>query len=316
MFKREDVRTGLWPERVTIMDVGPRDGLQNEPYMLPTEQKIRLISGLVDAGVKYIQVTSFVHPKVVPQMADAAEVVAGLPPSPDVRYVALIPNEKGYERALAAGLKHIGLVLSATETMNQKNLNMSVPESMAIAKRLLQRAKSDGLTVRVDVSVAFVCAYEGVVDPQKVIAQADEFFRFGADQVCLCDTTGRADPGQVAHLFAEVRDRHGHERLAGHFHNTYDMAIANTLAAMQQGIAFFDASIAGLGGCPYSPGATGNTPTEDVVYLCRQMGVETGIDLEKLCDISELVRTFSGKLPPSAYYRATRVKQTAERTTI
>lgn len=298
----------MWPERVTIMDVGPRDGLQNEPYMLATEQKIRLIGGLVDAGVKWIQVTSFVHPKAVPQMADAAEVVAGLPSSPDLRYVALIPNEKGYERALVAGLKHVGLVLSATETMNQKNLNMSVAESMAIAEQLLQRAKHDGLTVRVDVSVAFVCAYEGAVDPQRVIEQTEALFGFGANQVCLCDTTGRADPGQVAHLFAAVRDRHGHERLGGHFHNTYGMAIANTLAAMQQGIAFFDTSIAGLGGCPYSPGATGNTPTEDVVYLCRQMGVETGIDLERLCDVSEFVRQFSGKMPPSAYYRATRIK--------
>ena len=302
----------MWPERVTIMDVGPRDGLQNEPYVLPTEQKIRLIGGLVGAGVKWIQVTSFVHPKAVPQMADAADVVAGLPPSPGVRYVALIPNEKGYERALAVGLKHVGLVLSATETMNQKNLNMSVAESMAIAERLLQRAKSDGLKVRVDISVAFVCAYEGTVDPQRVIEQTDALFGFGADQVCLCDTTGRADPGQVAHLFAEVTRTHGSERLAGHFHNTYGMAIANTLAAMQQGIAFFDTSIAGLGGCPYSPGATGNTPTEDVVYLCRQMGVETGIDLERLCDVSEFVRQFSGKMPPSAYYRATRIKDTSQ----
>ena len=315
MFEREDVEPGLWPERVTIMDVGPRDGLQNEPYMLPTEQKIRLIRGLVDAGIKWIQATSFVHPKAVPQMADAAEVVAGLPPRADVRYVALIPNEKGYERALAAGLKHVGLVLSATETMNRKNLNMSVAQSMAIAERLLQRAKSDGLAVRVDVSVAFVCAYEGAVDPQRVIAQTEALFDFGADQVCLCDTTGRGDPSQVAHLFAEVRRRHGSERLAGHFHNTYGMAIANTLVAMQQGIAFFDTSVAGLGGCPYSPGATGNTPTEDVVYLCRQMGVETGIDLEKLCDVSELVRTFSRKLPPSAYYRATRVKRLPDSTT-
>ncbi len=297
------------------MDVGPRDGLQNEPYMLPTEQKIRLIGGLVDAGVKWIQVTSFVHPKAVPQMADAAEVAAGLPPRADVRYVALIPNEKGYERALAAGLRHVGLVLSATETMNRKNLNMSVAQSMAIAKRLLERARSDGLVVRVDVSVAFVCAYEGAVDPQRVIAQTETLFGFGADQVCLCDTTGRADPRQVAYLFDEVRRKHGGERLAGHFHDTYGMAIANTLVAMQQGIAFFDTSVAGLGGCPYSPGATGNTPTEDVVYLCRQMGVETGIDLEKLCDVSELVRTFSGRLPPSAYYRATRVKRTADLTT-
>lgn len=306
--------TVRWPERVTIMDVGPRDGLQNEPYLLATEQKIRLIEGLVAAGVKWIQATSFVHPKVVPQMADAAEVVAGLPRGDDVRHFALIPNERGYERALAAGLKHISLVLSATETMNQKNLNMSVAESMRIAGHLLQRARSDGVMVRVDVSVAFVCAYEGAVDPQVVIQQSDALYALGADQVCLCDTTGRADPRQVAYLFDQVRRTHGSERLAGHFHNTYGMALANTLAAMQQGIAFFDTSVGGLGGCPYSPGASGNTATEDLVHMLAHMGIETGIDLEKLCDVSEFVREFSGNIPPSAYYRATRIKKVPEAT--
>lgn len=301
-----------WPARVTLMDVGPRDGLQNEPYLLATEQKIRLIEGLVAAGVQWIQATSFVHPKAVPQMADAAEVAAGLRPGDGVRYFALIPNEKGYERALACGFKHVGLVLSATETMNKKNLNMSVAESMAIAGRLLQRAKSDGLMVRIDVSVAFVCAYEGTVDPQVVIQQTDTLCALGADQVCLCDTTGRADPRQVGHLFDQVRRKHGSERLAGHFHNTYGMALANTLAALQQGIAFFDTSVGGLGGCPYSPGASGNTSTEDLVHMLERMGMETGIDLEKLCDVCEFVREFSGKIPPSAYYRATRIKNAPE----
>ncbi len=301
-----------WPERVTIMDVGPRDGLQNEPYLLATDQKIRLIEGLVAAGLEWIQATSFVHPKAVPQMADAAQVAAGLPPGDGVRYFALIPNDKGYERALASGLKHISLVLGATETMNQKNLNMSVAESMAIAGRLLKRAHSDGVTVRVDVSVAFVCAYEGVVDPQSVVQQTAELFALGANQVCLCDTTGRADPRQVAYLFDQVRRAHGSERLAGHFHNTYGMALANTLAAMQQGIGFFDTSVGGLGGCPYSPGASGNTPTEDLVHMLERMGIETGIDLERLCDACELVREFSGKIPPSAYYRATRIKSAAK----
>lgn len=300
--------TMRWPERVTIMDVGPRDGLQNEPYLLATDQKLRLIEGLVAAGVKWIQATSFVHPKAVPQMADAAEVVAGLPRGDGMRYFALIPNERGYERALAAGIKHISLVLSATETMNQKNLNMSVAESMAIAGRLLERARSDGMMVRVDVSVAFVCAYEGTVDPRRVIQQADALFALGADQVCLCDTTGHADPRQVAYLFDQVQRAHGSERLAGHFHNTYGTALANTLAAMQHGIAFFDTSVGGLGGCPYSPGASGNTPTEDLVHMLERMGIETQIDLERLCDVAEFVREFSGKIPPSAYYRATRIK--------
>jgi hydroxymethylglutaryl-CoA lyase len=304
--------TMRWPERVTIMDVGPRDGLQNEPYLLATDQKLRLIEGLVAAGVKWIQAASFVHPKAVPQMADAAEVATGLPRGDGVRYFALIPNERGYERALAAELKHISLVLSATETMNQKNLNMSVAESMAVAGRLLERARSDGVMVRVDVSVAFVCAYEDIVDPRRVIQQTEALFNLGADQVCLCDTTGRADPRQVAYLFDQVQRTHGSERLAGHFHNTYGTALANTLAAMQQGIAFFDTSVGGLGGCPYSPGASGNTATEDLVYMLERMEIETGVDLERLCDVSEFVREFSGKIPPSAYYRATRIRSESQ----
>lgn len=309
MIELDGIKTSLWPERVQIMDVGPRDGLQNEPYILPTEKKIHLIDGLVDAGVKWIEAASFVHPKAVPQMADAAEVAAGLSRRDDVRFYALIPNEKGYDRALDAGLNHIALVLSATETMNRKNINMSVSESMAIADRLVGRARSDRVRVRVYVSVAFVCPFEGVTDPKKVIELTDELLAMGADQVCIADTVGRGNPQQVAHLFCHLRRKHTPNRLAAHFHNTYDMAVANTLAAMQQGIAFFDSSIGGLGGCPFSPGATGNTPTEDLVYLFDQVGVETGIELEKLCDVSDFVKEFSGKLPPSAYYRATRVKK-------
>jgi hydroxymethylglutaryl-CoA lyase len=309
MSELDGIKTSLWPRQVTVMDVGPRDGLQNEPYILSTKKKIRLIEQLAAAGIKWIEAVSFVSPKAVPQMADAAEVMAGLRRRADVHYVALIPNDKGYERALASGITDVALVLSATETMNRKNLNMSVGESMAIAERLLQRARSDGVTMRVDVSVAFVCAYEGRVEPNKVLAQTDQLLAMGADQVCLADTTGRADPQHVANLFAAAQREHGAERLAGHFHNTYGMAIANTIAAMQQGITFFDSSIGGLGGCPYSPGATGNTPTEDLVYLCRQLGVETGIDLDKLCEVTALVREFSGAVPPSAYYRATRLKQ-------
>jgi hydroxymethylglutaryl-CoA lyase len=309
MVELDSIKTSVWPERVTIMDVGPRDGLQNEPYILPTEKKIRLIQGLVDAGIKWIEATSFVHPKAVPQMADAAEVVTGLPRRGDVRYFALIPNDKGYDRALQAGIKHLVLVLSATESMNQKNLNMSVAQSMAIAERLLARARGDDVMVRVDISVAFVCAYEGLTDPNQVIAQTNELLAIGAHQVCLADTTGRANPQQIAELFSALRRAHAADRLAAHFHNTFGMAVANTVAALQQGVMFFDSSIGGLGGCPYSPGSTGNTPTEDLVYLLDQMGVETGIALEKLCDVSDFIKTFSGKLPPSAYYRAARVKQ-------
>ena len=309
MTQLEGIETDLWPDEVKLMDVGPRDGLQNEPYMLPTEKKIRLIEALADAGVTRIQATSFVSPKAVPQMADAAEVMAGIKRREGVRYFALVPNERGYDRALASEVNDIALVLSATDTMNRKNLNMSVAESMGVAERLLRRAKDDALAARVDVSVAFVCAYEGAVHPDKVAAQTDALFELGADQVCLCDTTGRADPRHVARLFAMVRRKHGIERLSGHFHDTYGMALANTVAAMQQGIAFFDTAIGGLGGCPYSPGASGNVATEDVVSMLRQMGVASTIDLDRLCDVTDFVKDFSGAIPSSAYYRATRVER-------
>jgi len=306
MAQLKGVETDRWPSRVTLMDVGPRDGLQNESYFLPTEKKIQLIEQLVGAGVREIQAVSFVSPKAVPQMADAAEVMAGIERRDGVRYCALVPNERGYDRALASEVTDIALVLSATETMNRKNLNMSVSDSMAIAQKLLARAKEDGLTVRVDVSVAFVCAFEGVVNAASVATQTNALFDFGADQVCLCDTTGRADPRQVASLFSIVSEKHAGEKLFAHFHNTYGGALANTVAAMQQGVAAFDTSIGGLGGCPYSPGASGNVSTEDVVSMLHRMGVTTTIDLERLCDVSDFVKSFSGSVPESAYYRATR----------
>lgn len=305
------IETAHWPARVEIMDVAPRDGLQNEPYLLPAEKKLQLIRGLVDAGLRAIEVTSFVHPKAVPQLADAAEVVASLPQREGVAYYALIPNEKGYERALEAGLRHIALVMSVTETMNRKNIKMSVAESVEVAQRLIERARGDGVKVRMYVSVAFVCPFEGPVDPERAFDLTARFLDMGADRCCLTDAVGRANPRQVAHVFQTLAGRHGTERIAAHFHNTYDLALANTVAAMQQGIRFFDASIGGLGGCPFAPGATGNVATEDLVNMLHQMGVETGIDLDKLCDLSEYVGEFSGSVPPSAFYRATRVKQKA-----
>jgi len=304
MAQLEGIETDLWPSEVAVMDVAPRDGLQNEPNIMPTAQKIHLIETLARAGVTRIQATSFVSAKAVPQLADAAEVAAGIKRLPGVRYFALVPNEKGYDRAVASGVEDITLVLSATETMNQNNINMSIAESMGLAQRLFRRAKDDGLNVRADVAVAFVCAFEGTVDCQTVVDQVDELFALGADQVCLADTTGRADPRHAAKLFALVRKKHGCERLAGHFHDTLGMGLANTVAAMQQGIAFFDTAIGGLGGCPFTPGATGNVSTEDVVSMLNQMGIKTTIDLDRLCKATDLVKEFSGSKLPSAYYRS------------
>ena len=297
-----------WPGRVDLMDVAPRDGLQNEPEPVATADKLALIQGLLDAGLRRIEVTSFVSPKAVPQLADAAELAAALPRDSGAAFFALVPNDRGYERALECGLRHVALVMSVTETMNRRNIRMSVAESVETARRMIVRAKGDGVTVRVYVSVAFVCPFEGAVDPERVFALTGEFLAMGADEACLTDAIGRANPAQVAHVFRMLADRHGTERLAAHFHNTYGMALANTVAALDQGIFRFDASVGGLGGCPFSPGATGNTPTEDLVYLLHELGIETGVSLEKLCDVTERVRGFSGRIPPAAYYRATRLK--------
>lgn len=311
MPSAESLHTARWPARVELMDVGPRDGLQNEPGLVATEEKLALIEGLVAAGLRRIEATSFVSPKAVPQLADAAQVAAGLlrlAGRDGVAFYALIPNDKGYARALEAGLRHVALVMSVTETMNRRNIGLGVAESVEIARRLIERARGDGVTVRVYVSVAFVCPFEGRVDPARVLELTGDFLAMGADEACLTDAIGRANPAQVADVFGALVARHGPERLAAHFHNTYGLALANTLAALQQGIFRFDAAVGGLGGCPFAPGATGNVATEDLVNLLHGLGIETGVDLEKLCNVTERVRAFTGRVPPGAYYRATRLK--------
>ncbi|MDH4247676.1 MAG: hydroxymethylglutaryl-CoA lyase [Deltaproteobacteria bacterium] len=300
----DSIRTNLWPSRVAITDVAPRDGLQNESYPVSTREKVALIEGLIEAGVRRIETTSFVHPKAVPQMADAAEVIAGVPKRSDVVYHALIPNLKGYERALACGVTHMGLVICLTESMNQANIRMSVGETLEVSRVVMDRSRVDGVTLRIYLSVAFVCPFEGVQQPGKAVELADAIMALGPEELCLADTVGRGTPNQVAALVALLRHRHDLNRISAHFHNTYDLALANTIAALQQGLARFDSSVAGLGGCPFSPGATGNAATEDLVNMLNGMGVETGIDLDKLCKVSAEVERFSGRMPASAYYRA------------
>ena len=302
----DDLRTGLWPDRVTIMDVGPRDGLQNESFTLSTGQKLELINALLDAGLTHIEAGSFVHPKLVPQMADTGALFPQLPRREGVRFDALIPNARGFDLALAAKARRMALVLSATEGMNRKNLNMSIAESMEIAKTLTDRARVEGVGMRVYISVAFVCPFEGQVNPARTIEITDALFAMGVEEVCIADTIGRGSPQQVARMFAQLGKKHDRERLAAHFHNTYDLALANTIAALQQGITLYDASIGGLGGCPFAPGATGNTATEDLVYMLHNLGVETGLNLERLTAITDWIREVSGKVPPSAVYRATK----------
>lgn len=274
------------PKQVTIMDVSPRDGLQSYPVFVPTEKKIELINSLIAAGVQHIEATSFVSPKWVPQMADAETVLAAVTANAevhDVKLEALIPNEKGYDRAKATGLlKEIGFVVAATESMNQKNVGMSVADSMKHFAAITEKAKADGVQVRGTIAVAFVCPYEGRVQNRQTLDLADQLFKLGADEVCLGDTVGRATPDQVYALFSELKDRWPEKPLAGHFHDTHGMALANIFAAMQAGVSIFDSAVGNLGGCQFAKGSTGNVSTESVVYMLNGMGIQTGINFEKI----------------------------------
>ncbi len=277
------------PNRVTLMDVSPRDGLQSEPVFVPTEKKIALIERLIAAGIRKIEATSFVSPKWVPQMADAEQVLQAVAPAhPDVTFEVLLPNEKGYERAKATGLlKAAGFVVAATEALNVKNVNMSVADSMRQFAAIAARARADGVRMRGTIGVAFVCPYEGRVPRERVVALADEYFNAGADEVAIADTIGRALPNDVYDVFAAVKDRWPGKPLAGHFHDTYQMALTNIFAALQAGADVFDCAVGNLGGCQFAKGATGNVSTEQLVYLLNGMGIETGIQYERVVEVGQ-----------------------------
>ncbi|MGH9841892.1 MAG: hydroxymethylglutaryl-CoA lyase [Blastocatellia bacterium] len=280
------------PKQVTIMDVSPRDGLQSEPVFVPTEKKVQLIEALVSAGIRKIEATSFVSPKWVPQMADAEAVLqAVVSKHPDVTFEVLLPNERGYDRARATGLvKNIGFVVAATETLNVKNVNMSVADSMKQFGVIAAKAKADGLGVRGTIGVAFVCPYEGKVARERVVALADEYFELGADEVCIADTIGRATPNNVHEVAAAIKDRWPDRPLAGHFHDTHGHALANIFAAMQAGTDVFDSAVGNLGGCQFAKGATGNVSTERVAFMLDGMGIETGINYERIIEVGRMAR--------------------------
>lgn len=274
-----------------MVDVSPRDGLQSEPVPVPTEKKIELIKRLIFAGIVRIEATSFVSPKWIPQLADAEKVLAGIGGLGKAAFQVLIPNEKGYERARQTRLvQDIGLVVAASETLNRKNVNMSVADSMRQFAAIVEKAKGDGVRVRGTIGVAFICPYEGSVPLDQSLKLADEFFRIGADEVALADTVGRATPDKVYKLFAQVKEQWPDKVLAGHFHDTYRLALANVFAAMQAGADTFDSSVGGLGGCPFVKGASGNVATEHLVYMLAGMGVETGVDYERLLEVSRFAQ--------------------------
>ncbi|SDJ69955.1 hydroxymethylglutaryl-CoA lyase [Sediminibacillus albus] len=287
------------PEEVKIKEVGPRDGLQNEPEIIPTEEKINWINALSNTGISYIEISSFVHPKWIPQLSDAFEVGRGIIRNPNVTYAALVPNSKGLERALAVGIDEVSVFMSASETHNKKNINKSIADTFPVLKEVAETAKQEGKTVRGYVSTVFGCPYEGDISFNKLLNICDKLFEMGIEELSLGDTVGVADPLQVSRLIKDLSDRYSAQKFALHFHDTRGTAMANVLAAMLEGINTFDASLGGLGGCPYAKGASGNLATDDLVYMLHQMNVNTGVNHHKLIEAAKLIQRSLAKSLPS-----------------
>lgn len=292
------------PQHVRLVEVGPRDGLQNERQPISVADKVRLVDDLSAAGLSYIEVGSFVSPKWVPQMAGSAEVFAQIRQVPGVTYAALAPNLMGFEAALKAGVEEVAVFAAASEAFSQKNINCSVGESLARFIPVLEAAQAHGVRVRGYVSCVLGCPYEGAVAPEQVARVAGELFAMGCHEVSLGDTIGTGTAGDTRRLFEVVGRDIPRDKLAGHFHDTYGQALANVYAALQEGISVFDASVAGLGGCPYAKGASGNVASEDLLYLLDGLGIHTGIDLARLIDAGQRICTLLGRENGSRVARA------------
>ena len=292
------------PSRVKLVDVGPRDGLQNEKQMVPAAVKIELIHRLQAAGVRHLEATSFVSPKWVPQMGDAVDVMAGITRRADTVYSVLTPNLKGFEGALAAGANEVVVFGAASQAFSQKNINCSIEESIERFAPVVVAAKASGISVRGAISCAVGCPYEGEVSPERVELVARLMKAIGVDHVGVADTIGVGTPRQVQAAMEAALKHYDLADISGHFHDTYGQALANTLAALELGVAQFDTSIAGLGGCPYAKGATGNVATEDVVYLLHGMGIDTGLNLDALVDAGQFISDHLGRKPNSRVAQA------------
>jgi hydroxymethylglutaryl-CoA lyase len=277
------------PRSVRIVEVGPRDGLQNEQTILPVEKRLEYIRLLGETGINDIEVGSFVHPKWIPQLANSEELVARLPKVPGVRYSALVPNTKGLERALATGIERIAVFTAASETFNRKNINMSIAESLVVFRPVIERALREGLSVRGYVSTCFVCPYEGKISKEKVAEVTDALLNLGVDEVSIGDTIGSATPLDIEDTVGHLLSRFPVSKLAMHFHDTYGLAIANVFASLRLGISVFDSSAGGIGGCPYAPGASGNVSTEKLVYLFDRLGVMSGVDIARLREAARYI---------------------------
>ena len=297
------------PTRVRIVEMGPRDGLQNEPGEVPTAVKLELIDRLGDAGLRAIEATAFVSPKWIPQMADHTEVLEGIRRRPGVAYPVLTPNLKGFESALAAGATEVAIFGAASESFSRKNINCSIAESMERFRPVAEAAAKANVKVRGYVSCVVACPYEGDVAPEKVAAVSGALFDMGCYEVSLGDTIGAGTPLKTQRMIEAVAHRVPIARLAGHYHDTYGQALANIYASLEMGVATFDSSVAGLGGCPYAAGASGNVATEDVLYLLEGLGIETGIDLAKIVATGEWICAILNREPGSKAGRAIAAKR-------
>ena len=292
------------PAKVRLVEVGPRDGLQNEAQPISVADKVRLVDDLTEAGLSYVEVGSFVSPKWVPQMAGSAEVFAGISQQPGVTYAALAPNMRGFEDALGAGVKEVAVFAASSEAFSQRNINCSISDSLQRFVPIMEAARLHGVRVRGYVSCVLGCPYEGQVDAAQVAAVARELYEMGCYEVSLGDTIGTGTPGATRHLFNVVGAQVLRPQLAGHFHDTYGQALANVYASLLEGISVFDSSVAGLGGCPYAKGASGNVASEDVLYMLQGLGIDTGIDLDKLIAAGQRISAVLGRATGSRVARA------------
>ncbi|AZV42789.1 hydroxymethylglutaryl-CoA lyase [Peribacillus asahii] len=283
------------PKEVEIIEVGPRDGLQNEPLAISTEQKKELIARLAKAGFSRMETTSFVHPKWVPQMADCEEI-ARYCNELGITYIALTPNMKALERAIAATVPQMAVFIGASSEFNKKNINKTTSESLAECEPMFARAKQEGMFIRAYISMAFTCPFQGEVTFDEVKYVCDRFIQLGADEIDVGDTNGQADPKMVYERFSRLQDLYPDTTFVGHFHDTEKMALANVIAAIQAGITKFDSSVGGLGGCPYSPGATGNVATEELVNMLIRMGCETNLNFDELVKASPFAKSLSSRI--------------------
>ncbi|MDA7027986.1 hydroxymethylglutaryl-CoA lyase [Bacillus sp. CLL-7-23] len=287
------------PKKISIKEVGPRDGLQNEQVLLSTSDKISWIDMLSVTGLSYIEITSFVHPKWIPPLRDALDVAKGIKRQPGVTYAALVPNRKGLERAISGNIDEAAVFMSASETHNQKNINKPISETLPILKEVITEATEAKLTTRAYLSTVFGCPYEKNVPLEQIVRISETLFEMGIDELSLGDTIGAANPVQVELILETLLNRFPKEKIALHFHNTRGMALANIITAMNMGITSFDGACGGLGGCPYAPGSSGNAATDDLIYMCAQMGIETGVELGKLLLAAKWIEEKTGRQLPS-----------------